>query len=118
MEKQRPGRVIIENLMPNVDGGHFPLARTLGDIIEFSADLFADGHDFLAADLVLTAPDGSQRKTAFESLGPGIDRFAAKTGVLDQLGPWQLQIEAWIDEFTTWVHEIEKKTRSRREYRS
>ena len=109
MDNLRPGRVIIENIKPNVDCGRFPLARIFGDVIEFSVDVFADGHDFLAADLVLTAPDGSQWKTAFESLGPGIDRFAAKTGMLDQLGPWQVQIEAWIDEFTTWVHEIEKK---------
>lgn len=109
MVNQRPGRVIIEKIQPNVDEGRFPLARVQGDILEFSVDLFADGHDFLAADLILTAPNGSERKSAFESLGPGLDRFAAKTSVLDQVGPWKVQVEAWIDEFATWVHEIEKK---------
>ena len=109
MTKRCPGRVIIENIKPAVDGDRFPLPRILGDSITYSVDLFADGHDFLAADLLLTAPDGTQFRSPFESLGPGIDRFSAKTQVLHQLGQWHVQIEAWIDEFATWVHEIEKK---------
>ncbi|MFM7128295.1 MAG: maltotransferase domain-containing protein, partial [bacterium] len=71
--------------------------------------MFADGHDFLTADLILTSTDGRRFLTEFASLGPGLDLYQAKSRLLDQLGTWKVQVEAWIDEFSTWVHEIEKK---------
>jgi starch synthase (maltosyl-transferring) len=42
-------RVIIENVRPNVDGGRFPIKRTVGEAVTVTADIFADGHDLLVA---------------------------------------------------------------------
>lgn len=104
-----PGRVIIENLSPEVDGGRFAVARCLGESLKVEVDLFADGHDRIAADLIVTDPAGTTFSQAFISNGPGHDRFHAEMGVLGSIGVWQLQVHAWMDHFNTWLNEIEKK---------
>jgi starch synthase (maltosyl-transferring) len=109
MSNQNSGRVIIENVAPEVDGGRFPIVRKLGDTLVIEADMFADGHDILAAELIVTNPSKVSSIHGFISLGPGLDRFAAEIGVLDQIGTWHLQVHAWIDSFQTWIHEVDKK---------
>src|SRR6266550_2895661 len=42
-------RVVIEAVMPEVDGGRFPAKRTVGETVTVEADIFADGHDALGA---------------------------------------------------------------------
>ena len=41
-------RVVIEGVDPEIDGGQFPIKRTVGEELEVRADAFADGHDPLA----------------------------------------------------------------------
>lgn len=105
----RQGRVIIQNLQPSVDFGRFPVVRCLNDSLEIQVDLFADGHDFLAADLILTAPNRVAKSFPFKEIGPNSDRYSASVPRLDQPGDWSVQIHAWIDRYHTWVHEIQKK---------
>ena len=45
-------RVVIERVTPSVDDGRFPARRTAGDLVHVEADIFADGHDSLAATLL------------------------------------------------------------------
>ena len=40
-------RVVIESVVPAVDGGRFPVKRVVGDRMIVEADIFADGHDTL-----------------------------------------------------------------------
>ena len=42
-------RVVIEAVMPEIDAGRFPAKRALGETVTVEADVFADGHDSLAA---------------------------------------------------------------------
>ena len=42
-------RVVIERIRPSIDGGRFPIKRTPGEFVEVTADIFADGHDVIAA---------------------------------------------------------------------
>ena len=44
-----PSRVIIEGVEPEIDGGRFPIKRTVGEEVVVTADIHADGHDMLAA---------------------------------------------------------------------
>ena len=41
-------RVIVERLQPEVDGGRFPVKRTVGEPLSITVDILADGHDLLA----------------------------------------------------------------------
>jgi starch synthase (maltosyl-transferring) len=45
-------RVIIEGVKPEIDGGRFPIKRTVGDRLRVAADIVTDGHDGIAAQLL------------------------------------------------------------------
>src|SRR5512145_1400335 len=45
-------RVVIEAVRPQVDGGRVPIKRVVGEEVVVTADIFADGHDMLAAVLL------------------------------------------------------------------
>ena len=42
-------RVVVEQIEPEIDGGRFPIKRTIGETVDVSATIFADGHDVLVA---------------------------------------------------------------------
>ena len=44
-------RVIIENVVPAVDHGRFPIKRTVGESVTVEISAFADGHDQIACRL-------------------------------------------------------------------
>ena len=50
-------RVIIEGVAPEIDGGLFPAKRTVGDRFRVEADIVADGHEVLAAELLYRQAD-------------------------------------------------------------
>ena len=52
MTDERPSRVVIDNVRPEVNGGRFPVKRAAGENVIVSADIFADGHDTVSARLV------------------------------------------------------------------
>ena len=43
--------MVIESVLPEIDGGRFPITRTPGELVTVSADIFADGHDVIDAAL-------------------------------------------------------------------
>ena len=49
------GRVIIEAVRPEVDGGRAPIKRVCGDWIEVEADIFSDGHEVVTAEILFRA---------------------------------------------------------------
>ena len=66
----RPSRVVLDRVMPEIDGGRFPIKRVVGDQIKVAAHVFADGHDMLSVWLLSRDP-GSQSwlRTPMEALG-------------------------------------------------
>jgi len=53
-------RVVIESLQPEIDGGKYPIKRTVGERVVVEADIHADGHDVLSA-VVLYRRDQEKR---------------------------------------------------------
>src|ERR687888_396514 len=45
-------RIVIERLSPLVDAGRYPARAVVGQIVTVEADIFMDGHEQLAADLL------------------------------------------------------------------
>ena len=50
-------RIVIENVLPQVDGGEFPIKRVVGEKVVVRADVFADGHDEVSAFLLYREGD-------------------------------------------------------------
>jgi starch synthase (maltosyl-transferring) len=45
-------RVIIENVYPEIDCGHFSIKRVIGEYVAVTADIFADGHNDIKSSAV------------------------------------------------------------------
>src|SRR5438105_13620438 len=52
--------IAIEDVQPQLDGGHWPIKRVVGDTVEVSADIFKEGHDVLQAAVVYRPADEPQ----------------------------------------------------------
>ena len=57
-------RVIVERIAPQIDHGRFPIKRTIGEVVDVSADVFADGHDALVVILRDRSARPSKPQTA------------------------------------------------------
>lgn len=100
-------RIIISRLSPSVDLGAFAVKRVIGDALHVEADIFADGHEQLAADLLIRASGetGWQR----HHMKPlGNDVWCAYAP-LRRLGRYEFRVEAWLDRWGGLVHDIVKK---------
>ena len=79
-----------------------------GDVVQVEADIFADGHDVLAA--VMLHRHQSEKKPAEVRMAPLVnDRWRAELTV-DRLGFTFFTIEAWVDHFLTWHRDLRKRT--------
>ena len=56
---RRWSRALVLSVRPNVDGGRYPIKRISGESVTVSADIVADGHDVVAAE-VLYGPEGGE----------------------------------------------------------
>src|SRR5512147_2744510 len=45
-------RLVIEHVTPELDSGRYPVKRALGETIRVEADIFKDGHDEIAGQLL------------------------------------------------------------------
>ncbi len=100
-------RVVIQHVAPQLDGGQFPIKAVPGDVVAVEADVFADGHDFIAARLLHKhANDEAWTETAMAPLGN--DRWGASF-VVDKTGHYQYTLEGWIDHPLSWQHEVHLK---------
>ncbi len=92
-------RIVVENVSPIVDNGAIAAKSIVGQPVRAEADIYMDGHDVLAADLLWRAADDKAWQRAPMSIGPN-DRWQA-TFTPDRIGHWRFTVEAWLDEFAT-----------------
>ncbi len=101
------GRVVIETVWPEIDGGRTPVKRIVGDSIEVWADIFSDGHDRLGAAILYRAADEADWWRAPMALFDN-DRWSGRFTV-DRNTRYLFTIEAWRDSYASWRDEIAKK---------
>jgi starch synthase (maltosyl-transferring) len=109
-ERASAARIAIEAVTPMLDGGRFAVKRCLADRVSVAADIFADGHDHLAAAVAWRCVDSKQwQRQPLRHLGN--DRWGGEFSV-DRIGRHEFFIEAWRDDFATLRDEIDKKQRA------
>jgi starch synthase (maltosyl-transferring) len=100
-------RVAIEAVAPEIDAGRFPARRVIGETVEVEADIFADGHDTLAAVLRFRHQDA--KGWTETRMAPLVnDRWQGEFPVT-QLGRYLFTVEAWVDHFETWSKQLAKR---------
>jgi starch synthase (maltosyl-transferring) len=100
-------RVVIEGVSPLIDGGRFPAKRTLGDQVRVEADIFTDGHDSIAASL-LVHREGSDKWTEIPMQPLVNDRWTAAFRV-KELGIYGFKVQGWVNHFETWRRDLLKR---------
>jgi starch synthase (maltosyl-transferring) len=99
--------VVIERIQPELDGGRYPVKRVVGDDLLVTADIFADGHDLLAAALLLRAED---EEAWVEVPMRPIDNDRWSGHVRLTRNAWhRYAVEAWRDAWGSWRHGLHKK---------
>ena len=101
------GRIVIADCRPEVDGGARPARAVPGEQLEVSATVFKEGHDVLAAEIVLATKEPgrqSERERRFPMAEAvrGTDRFRGVARI-EREGDCRYRVEAWVDPVTTWM---------------
>ena len=102
--------VVIDRINPSVSGGPFAAKHIVGRPLVIEADIFADGHDLLAAEVQWWSADDKERLNV--PLTPiGNDRWRA-TITPRRVGRHYFAVEAWRDEYGSLCHALDLKHRA------
>jgi starch synthase (maltosyl-transferring) len=100
-------RIAIEALAPSVPYGNLAVKRLVGEAVAVSADIIADGHEVLAAELLWRADDeAGWHRAAMRLIGN--DRWAASF-CPERIGRHRFTVEAWWDLWGTFRHDLAAK---------
>jgi starch synthase (maltosyl-transferring) len=107
------GRIAVTAISPSVSCGQYSARAVTGETVTVGATVFREGHDAVAADVVVHDPHGA--RLPFLRMAPGdagTDRWWASFVVPDQPaseGLWTFTVEAWSDPLGTWWHDAPLK---------
>ena len=100
-------RIAIEAIAPAVDDGRFAVKRAVGQAVTVTADVFTDGHAYIAVRLLWRAGDeGAWNEVPM--LAKPNDVWEASF-VPDRIGRYHYTVEAWVDHYAAFRNEITKK---------
>jgi starch synthase (maltosyl-transferring) len=102
-----PSRAIVESVRPEVDCGRYPAKRVIGEQVLVEADVFADGHDAVACELLFRFQGEKEwRNTPMQFLGN--DHWTGSFTV-ERLGRYEYTVCGWTDRFLTWQRDLKKR---------
>lgn len=100
-------RIIIESTQPVIDGGQFAAKAIERQAVTVTSKVFADGHDVLAVRVRWRAEaDSIWQSEVMTDLGNNAWKGQFSVALP---GQYRFCIEAWIDQFASFCHELEKK---------
>ncbi len=102
------GRIVIEDLRPRTPSRAFPAKAAEGEVVAVSGDIFADGHDLLAARVRTRRRGAGGWDAEAPMVHLGNDRWGS-TVSFDGPGLHEVVVEAWRDHFATWRHDVTLK---------
>lgn len=100
-------RAVIDKVMPCIDGGLYPIKRTVGEPVIVKADVFADGHDTI----VVTLRYRNNGETTWNELPMeflGNDRWQGEF-VTFLVGEMEYAVAARVDHFLSWQNGFKKR---------
>jgi starch synthase (maltosyl-transferring) len=100
-------RVAVENVIPEINQGRFPIKRTPGETVSVEADIYADGHDLITAVLVFRPTQSKKWQEVPMKLLVN-DRWKGEFQV-GTPGTYLYTIKAWVDSFRTWQQDLKEK---------
>lgn len=99
--------VVIENILPQIDCGKFPVKVIEGEVFVVQADIFSNGNASLAARIVYKHENEENWNQAY--LKPvGNDRWEGQFWI-SKTGAYRYFIKAWTDPIATWQAEVSRR---------
>ncbi|MDI1256618.1 MAG: alpha-1,4-glucan--maltose-1-phosphate maltosyltransferase [Flavobacterium sp.] len=104
---QNQTRIIIENVMPQLDSGAYFIKRIVGQKVVVTADVFSDGHDVLEC-CVKFKHEKDKKWQEVRMTATTNDEWTAEFYVEKQ-GYYTYFVEGWVDYALNWQHGTERK---------
>jgi starch synthase (maltosyl-transferring) len=101
------GRVVIEAVQPEIDGGRSAVKRIVGESVHVTADIFSDGHEIINA-AILSRVAGEDEWRRDPMVFVDNDRWGGHFP-LERNARYEFTIEAWRDAFSSWMRDTLKK---------
>jgi starch synthase (maltosyl-transferring) len=110
------GRIAVTAISPTVSCGQYPARAVTGETVVIAANVFREGHDAVAADVMVKGPDGKRLPFLRMAPGaPGTDRWSVEVAIPDDPsaeGLWSFTVEGWSDPLGTWWHDAPLKVQA------
>ncbi|WP_134091263.1 alpha-1,4-glucan--maltose-1-phosphate maltosyltransferase [Olivibacter sp. XZL3] len=108
-------RVYISGVMPTVDNGAYPSKATVHTAFNFTADIFADGHDQLSASLFIRHENDSEwQEVGMRHL---INDHWIASYRFEKRGVHLFAIKAWVNHYDSWISGLVKKLNANQDVR-
>lgn len=104
---QNQTRIVIENVLPQLDSGAFFIKRITGQTVVVTADVFSDGHDVIAC-CVKFKHENDENWQEVRMVATENDAWTAEFKVEKQ-GYYIYFVEGWVDYALNWQHGTERK---------
>src|SRR5438876_11949237 len=100
-------RALIDRVLPEIDCGRFAMKATAGDQVRVQADVLADGHQEVGAEVLWRRRRESDWH-ASPMVDAGNDRWTGAFPAVG-VGSYEYTVRAWVDRFATWHRDLLKK---------
>ncbi len=102
-------RIVIEDVRPSTPHGR-PAKAVVGELTPVTANVFKEGHDVLAARVLLRRGDEVVGTSPLTDIGNDAWAGAIRPPAP---GAYELVVEAWTDRYATWAHKAAIKLAAR-----
>ncbi|MCT1683728.1 DUF3416 domain-containing protein [Corynebacterium appendicis] len=103
------GRLGIDDVRPRTADGALPTKAVVGEVVPISALVWREGHDAIAATVVVTDPEGREYTVPMTAEQHRPD-YCHALFAPDEPGLWTFRVEAWSDPVSTWRNAVTKKS--------
>ncbi|WP_296682340.1 alpha-1,4-glucan--maltose-1-phosphate maltosyltransferase [Flavobacterium sp.] len=104
---QNQTRIIIENVLPQLDGGVFAIKRIVDQKVRVTASVFSDGHDVIQC-AVKFKHQSDKKWQEIRMIPADNDEWYCEFKVEKQ-GTYTYFVEGWVDYALNWQHGTERK---------
>ncbi|WP_298221693.1 alpha-1,4-glucan--maltose-1-phosphate maltosyltransferase [Flavobacterium sp.] len=113
---QRQTRIVIENVLPQLDGGAFAIKRIINQKVTVTADVFSDGHDVIECQVQYKHE--KDKKWQQVRMRPTENDAWTAEFIVDKQGTYTYFVEGWVDYALNWQHGTERKIQDNQHVKS
>jgi starch synthase (maltosyl-transferring) len=104
---QNQTRIVIENVMPQLDGGINPIKRIVNQNVNVKGDVFSDGHDVI--ECCVKFKHENDKKWQEVRMTPSVNDEWHASFKVEKQGLYSYFVEGWVDYALNWQHGTERK---------